>query len=75
MQPEYRGEDVVFHVDTFPTEMKPLVLHSNIKPGIAPGVCQSEPFSKTLRVQYGEHGVGRRKSGPIAYRATSRPLA
>ena len=29
----------------------------------------------TLRVQYGEDGVGRRKSGPIASRATSGRLA
>ena len=32
-------------------------------------------FSETLRVQYGEDGVGRRKSGPIASRATSGRLA
>ena len=30
---------------------------------------------KNLRVQYGEDGVGRRVSGPIAYRATSGRLA
>ena len=35
------------------------------------GGCQSESFSETLRVQYGEDGVGRRKSGQIASRATS----
>ena len=34
-----------------------------------------ESFSETLRVQYGEDGVGRRKSGPIASRATSGRLA
>ena len=32
-------------------------------------------FGKTLRVQSGEDGVGRRKSGPIAYRATFGRLA
>ena len=35
----------------------------------------SESCSETLRVQCGEDGVGRRKSGPIAYRATSGRLA
>ena len=33
------------------------------------GTCE------TLRAQYGEDGVGRRKSGPIASRATSGRLA
>ena len=37
--------------------------------------CRSESFSETLRVQYGEDGVGRRKSGPIASRVTSGRLA
>ena len=32
-------------------------------------------LSETLRVQYGGDGVGRKKSGPIAYRATSGRLA
>ena len=37
---------------------------------------RSESFSETLRVQYREDGVGRRrKSGPIASRATSWRLA
>ena len=39
------------------------------------GRLPSESFSETLRVQYGEDGVGRRKSGPIAPRATSGRLA
>ena len=41
----------------------------------AAGGCQSETCSKTLRVQCGKDGVGKRKGGPIAYRATSRRLA
>ena len=35
------------------------------------GGCPSELCPETLRVKCGEDGVGRRKSGPIAYRATS----
>ena len=35
------------------------------------GGCQNESFSETLKVQCGEDGMGRRNSGPIAYRATS----
>ena len=35
------------------------------------GRLPSESCSETLRVQRGEDEVGRRKSGPIAYRATS----
>ena len=40
----------------------------------AAGGCHSES-SENLSVQCGENGVGRRNSGSIAYRATSRPLA
>ena len=41
----------------------------------AAGNCQSESCSETLRVQYGEDGVGRRNIGVIAHRATSGRLA
>ena len=37
--------------------------------------CRSRLCLETLRVQCGEDGVGRRKSGPLAYRATSGRLA
>ena len=37
--------------------------------------CQSESCSETLKAQCGEDRVGRRKSGPTAYRATSGRLA
>ena len=36
---------------------------------------QSESCSETLRAQCEEDGVGRRKSGPTVYRATSGRLA
>ena len=39
------------------------------------GGCQSESCSETLRVQCGKDRVGRRKNGPIAYRATTGRLA
>ena len=32
--------------------------------------CQSKSCSEALRVQCGQDGAGRRKSGPIAYSAT-----
>ena len=41
----------------------------------AAGGCQSESYWETFGVQCGEDGVGRRKSGPTAYRATCRRLA
>ena len=39
------------------------------------GGCRSESCLESLRVQCGEDGVGSRKSGPIAYRATFGRLA
>ena len=39
------------------------------------GGCQSESYWETLMVQCGVDGVGRRTSGPTAYRATSGHLA
>ena len=41
----------------------------------AAGRCQCELCSETLDMQCGEDGVGRRKSGPIAYSATSGRLS
>ena len=41
----------------------------------AVGGCQSEWCSQTMKMQCREDGVGRKKSGPIAYRASSGRLA
>ena len=39
------------------------------------GGCQSESCSETLRMQCGEDGVGRRKSGPIAVECNIRAFS
>ena len=60
----------------FPTVFVPgLIWCNSLYLVTTAGLVADQSFSETLRVQYGEDGMGRRKSGLIASKATSGRLA